>query len=97
MKIQNAVEGPLHVFRDREFPQAKNALAGPFESSEAAAWYLVQQGETKLTEAQKATWGTCLAQAGGVRADPWQLLTVLRLIAKNRDAALIARCARPLR
>lgn len=52
--------------------------------------------EAQLTEPQRALWAECLDKAGGLHADPAQLVGILDYILAGRSAAFVRASSRPV-
>lgn len=100
MKIQVSGEGParrLYVFPDDRQPLPRHALAGPFKDRIEAAWWMISKLEGQLGPAKMARWAKSLAMAGGIDANPFQLLGLLGMIKRGSSDALIEKCSPAVR
>lgn len=96
MKIQLSTDGEtdrLYVFPDEMFPRPANALAGPLKDRNAAAWWIVHKLEANLSAQKQEQWSRALVTAGGIDANPFQLIGLLGMIQNRLAEALIERCS----
>lgn len=89
MKILYREDKRWYVFGDDCRPRITNAVGGPFETRQQAAWWIVDYHEQRLTEREVDQWGEMMALAGGLQADPYQLITILGMIRKRAKPSYI--------